>query len=394
MQPPCPLPEFPKGIELTTKAATPPPELTIEEKKKIWEERIKYVFFFHALMLLFLTTIVLLYRLVADAFLAKKSLERAEQSYKYASDVTQSQFFSSLGDEDKSRHNHELQSLHADREKSKKSYEDAMREIIERGTWPIGPPPNEGEDREKMQQEYGEIMKYVKELKEAAMSMGKMLGDIAGMKSMPVLPVVTGDANEDDDGMYAAEEDRMEVDRDADTMAVEGAGANAGQPSPPSRKRRRVADDEEGDVSGGATRVVPPQRDPDIPTREELDQLLDRLESIEAATIDLANEITQHDQEVADSFRNEAEEIVAKVEVQRQVKEAKVREREKERVDGLFERVRGESEALGRDVGVVSDEMAKLMERISQLEVDIEKEEKAKERWSVEMKTVSFPLFF
>ena len=351
------------------------------------------MFSFSLLDVSFLTTIVVLYRLVADAFLAKKSLERAEQSYKYASDVTQSQLFSSLSDEEKSRQNHELQSLHAEREKSKKNYEDAMREIIERGTWPIGPPPNEGEDREKMQREYGEILKYVKELKEAAMSMGKMLGDIAGMKSMPVLPVVAGaaeDANEEDDDMYATEEDRMEVDRDAnDAMIVEGAGA--GQLA--SRKRRRVADDDD-QVSGGTTRAVPQPRDPDIPTREELNQLLDRLESIEAATIDLANEITQHEREVTDSFRNEAEEIVAKVETQRKVKEAKVKERERERVDGLFEKVRGENEALGRDIGVVGDEMAKLMERINQLEVDIEKEEKEKGRWSIEMKTVGFPFSY
>jgi len=62
-----------------------------------------------------------------------------------------------------------------------------------------------------------------------------------------------------------------------------------------------------------------------MPTHEELDQLLDRLESIEAATIDLANEITQHERQLADSFRNEADEIVAKVETQRNVREAKVR---------------------------------------------------------------------
>jgi len=337
-----------------------------------------------------------IYRLIADALLAKKSFEQADQFYKYASKVTQSQLFSSLTDEEKSRHNHELQSLHADREKCKKNFEETMREIIERGTWPFGPPPNEGEDGERMQKEYGEIVRYVKELKEAAMSMGKMLDDIAGMRSTPVLPAVTGvpeDANEDGGDMYAlAEEDRMEVDRDAiDAMTVEGAGA--GQPSPPSRKRRRVTNDDDDDVSGGTTRAVLQQRDSDIPTREELDKLLDRLESIEVATIDLANEITQHERDVTDSFRNEADEIVAKVEAQRKVKEARAREKEKARVDSLFESVKGESEALGRDVGVVGDEMAKLMERINQLEVDVEKEEKEKERRSVEMKTVSSFVF-
>jgi len=42
------LPEFPKEIELTMKAATPPPELMIEEKKKIWEERESSVSLFHS----------------------------------------------------------------------------------------------------------------------------------------------------------------------------------------------------------------------------------------------------------------------------------------------------------------------------------------------------------
>jgi len=75
------------------KAATPP-ELTIEEKKKIWEERIKYILFF---------------------------------------------------------------TPHVSGRGVKKNYEDAMRGVIEWGTWPIGPSPNASKDREKMQREYGEI---------------------------------------------------------------------------------------------------------------------------------------------------------------------------------------------------------------------------------------------
>jgi len=66
-----------------------------------------------------------------------------------------------------------------------------------------------------------------------------MLGDIAGMESVPVLRVVTGvaeDANKEDDANVA--------------MIVEGAGA--GQPRPPSRKRRRVTQEE--DLSRDTTR--------------------------------------------------------------------------------------------------------------------------------------------
>jgi len=67
---------------------------------------------------------------------------------------------------------------------------------------------------------------------------GRMLGDIAGMESVPVLRLVTEDANEEGDANVA--------------MIVEGAGA--GQPRPPSRKRRRVTQEE--DLSRDTTRAV------------------------------------------------------------------------------------------------------------------------------------------
>jgi len=95
-----------------------------------------------------------------------------------------------------------------------------------------------------------------------------MLGDIAGMESVPVLRLVTEDANEEGDANVA--------------MIVEGAGA--GQPRPPSRKRRRVSQEE--DLSRDTTRAVPQHAILICPPKE-LDQLLDRLESIEVATINL-----------------------------------------------------------------------------------------------------------
>jgi len=180
-----------------------------------------------------------------------------------------------------------------------------------------------------MQREYGEIRRSCCD------EHGRMLGDIAGMESMPVLRVVTGvteDANEEGDV----------------AMIVEGAGA--GQPRPPSRKRRRVTQEE--DLSRDTTRAVP-QPCPDIPTHEELDQLLDRLESIEVATIDLANEITQRERVVADSFRNEADEIVAKVATKCKVKEAKVKEGARGRADDLCMRVRGERRSGETSVGEI-----------------------------------------
>lgn len=297
-------------------------------------------------------------RFLADAYQSRKEFERCEHAYKYASDIVQSNFFTSLSEEEKARLNADLASLGEDRQKAKQVSEEALAKIIEKGSWPVAPPPIDPLQQEE-KEKHLEIVHYVQELADTVLKIKQVLGDISQMASPPTLPVPV--VVEDD--IY--EEDAMNVDDGSTSDAPQSRG---------------------GDNTDGTTGVAAPGatlHDPNLPTREELDELLKRLEIIETKASDLTNEIDQHQNDVAQTFENEAEKVVENYGAERQRKDDEEREGEKKRVDAEVDRVNKESEALGKDVEFLGGEVVGLIQKIEKLQFEVEQEKKDRDiRWS------------
>jgi hypothetical protein len=301
-------------------------------------------------------------RFLADAYQSRKEFERCEHAYKYASDVVQSNFFFSLGEEEKARLNADLASLGEDRKRAKQMSEEALAKIVEKGSWPVAPPPDDPLQQKEREKQL-EIVHYVQELADTVLKIKQILGDISQMASPPTLPVP--EVVEDD--IY--EEDAMDVD--------DGSTSDALQ----SRRRRRVEDNTESTT--GVAAQGTPFHDPNLPTREELDELLKRLEIIETKASDLTNEIDQHQNDVAETFENEAEKVVENYRAERQRKDDEEREDEKKRVDVEVARVNKESEVLGKDVEFLGGEVVGLIQKIEKLQFEVEQEKKDRDiRWS------------
>lgn len=182
------------------------------------------------------------------------------------------------------------------------------------------------------------------------LKMKQILGDISQMASPPILPISTV-------------EDSMDVDDDSMTTVTLSE----------SRTRN-------GTVAANARGL--PVQDPNLPTREELDELLRRLEVVEAKVDDLTNEINEHQNDVAQIFENEAEKVVENYRAERQIKEDEERKNDKMLMDAEVERANKESVALGKDVEFLGGEVTGLVQKIERLQLQVEQEKKERDvRW-------------
>ena len=246
-----------------------------------------------------------------------------------------------------------------------------MAKIVEKGSWPVAPPPDDPLQQEEREKQL-EIVRYVQELADTVLKIKQILGDISQMASPPTLPVPA--VVEDD--MY--EEEEEEEEEEGDAMDVDNDGSMNLDAVQSRRRRRRVEDN-----SAGTTGVVAaqgtPRHNPDLPTREELDELLKRMEMIETKASDLTNEIEQHQSDVAQTFESEAEKVVEDYRAERQRKDDEEREDERKRVEAEIDRVNKESEVLGNDVEFLGGEVVGLIQKIEKLQFEVEQDKKERD---------------
>ena len=283
--------------------------------------------------------------------------------YKYAIDISQSNLFPSLSDDEKGKYNAELAEVIANRGKVKKTHDDAVERLIQQGSWPLGPPPSTKAD-EQGEQERRDILRHVQELNDTAQKMSEILGEIAMKSNPPTLPLPAGD---DDDDIYA---DPMDMDDNlvAGTPKMPVADASG---SLPSRKRQRLLEGE--DVA------IRPVVDPDLPTREELEVYRIRLEKLEGKIIDLDNELNQYEEEVKNSFRDELENRISEYNTERKQKEKERREKEKKIREEEMTKVNADAEDLENDVKEVGNEISEVITKIESLKIQLVEETKQRD---------------
>ena len=122
-----------------------------------------------------------------------------------------------------------------------------MDKLFKTGSWPVGP-PTEVEDG--MEEKQKEVVEYIQELKDTALRMSKILGDIFTFKKSPPPPPLFLLGDSVDGGA-------MDVDQPDD--------GNARRKSLKRRRLSKTLDERSGD--GGLS----------MPTQEELDKVLDLL---------------------------------------------------------------------------------------------------------------------
>ncbi|KAF9529467.1 hypothetical protein CPB83DRAFT_882892 [Crepidotus variabilis] len=364
--PPLPIPEIPK--QLTIKPPSPPPELTVEEKRKLWEDRIK---------------------LFADVYLAKETLADREKDHQFALDIVNSNYFSTFDDDEKTRIQNDLASTTVAKDKANAEFESAQAMLLDQGTWPIVPPP-ENPLEEEQRQQHGEILKYVQGLGETVEAMNKLLGNLPTLKQPPSwnpLQPQKEYVDPDEEGF----DDAMDLDEDEvpgaassappPTLASIGQTSTSSRPSLPTRKRRRVdGESNEAGPSAQPNDIVQPApsrpvvQDPDLPTREEVEELLERLINMENQAFELDQQATIYEQAISDEFDSRLDHILEDHSAEKKKKEKEKEEAQKQARSKEIERVTMESNRLGTDVTEMATHLSSLLEKVELMETKLDEE--------------------
>lgn len=291
------------------------------------------------------------WRLLADAVQSKQKLAEYEEQLKDAMDVVQSHFFNTLGADDKRRLNEELATLTTDCESAKQAVEDIMNKLVAHGSWPVAPPPETPMEQE-MAKRHAEIVEYVQELHDTVSKMNGLLGDIAQLKKPPTLP---GSSDEDD----KPEDDGMPMEVDHASL--------------PTRKRRRLS--ESVNDASSHTTMETASSSADLPSREELNSVLEQLVRFEGLAETVSNDMTQHAAELSLNFKTRVEDVVEELEanfIATQQQQNSQLMAQAEAREAEVRAVRAESESMGTQVGEMADEVSSLALKVEKLELDVE----------------------
>ncbi|CAA7271045.1 unnamed protein product [Cyclocybe aegerita] len=332
LQPPWPVPAPPKVLshDATVEVSEEDKQHEVEKKRAVWEERT---------------------RLLADAVLSRQRRQDLEAEVQRAEGIVNSAFFTSLPVAERTRLEQQLDDMKDDVKIETAKYEEVMEKLRISDPWPVAPVPDPNEDlEEQAREDHKEIVRYIDELNTTVKAMQRELGSITTLKPPPTLPI-----EPEEDG-----EDGMDVDRPA--------AADAGPSKPASsRKRRRTTDDVDGET--------------ELPTREDLDKLLDRLVRLESATATLQNDLTEHDRDMQDELQVALEarldDLHARLAKEREEREAPQKEAE-QAWNSRIEAASQDTELMGEQVGELAEEMSSMLIKVSDLEAVLA--EKMKER--------------
>ncbi|KAJ3515512.1 hypothetical protein NLJ89_g1708 [Agrocybe chaxingu] len=331
LQPPWPVPDPPKVLshDATIELGEEDKQHDVERKRALWEERT---------------------RLLADAVLSRQRHQDLEAEIQRAEGIS-STFSMSLPGPERTRLEQQLKDMKDDDKKETAKYEEILEKLRISGSWPVAPVPDPNEDlEEQTREDHKEIVRYIDELNTTVKAMQRELGSITILKPPPTLPI---EPNEDG-------EDAMDVDRPA--------AADAGPSiSTSSRKRRRTTDDVDGES--------------ELPTREDLDKLLERLVRLENATTTLQNDLTEHDRDMQDELQVALEarldDFHARLAKEREEREAPQKEAE-QAWNARIEAAAQDTELMGDQVGELAEEIGSMLIRVGELEATLA--EKTKER--------------
>ena len=209
-----------------------------------------------------------------------------------------------------------------------------MDKLFKTGSWPVAP-PTAGEDG--VEEKHKEVMKYIQELKDTALQMSKILGDISMFKSPPPLFL-----SSDSDDAAA-----MDVDHpDDDDARRKGL------------KRRRISNTLDGRSGDSA---------PSMPTQEELDEFLERLARMEGLISTLENDINEHGRDAREEFELLVDTKLDEFQAAREEAERQRLEEEQQRMQDLEQDIT----ITGEQVGELASEIGDLIIRVGKLEVDV-----------------------
>ena len=272
--------------------------------------------------------------------MAREQLAALEEQLAWSIQIIDSQYFANQTGEEQTRLKKQLAGLEKQRDEAKKLYEETVDKLFKTGSWPVGP-PTKFEDG--VEEKHKEVVTYIQELKDTALQMSKILGDISMFKSPPPPPLFLSD---DSDGAV------MDVDQRDDDSAPRK-----------SLKRRRMS------------KNLDERSAPSMPTREELDVFLERLAHMESLISTLQNDINEHGREAREEFEQLVDTKLDEFQAAREEAERQRLEEEQRQMQVLEQDIT----LTGTQVGELASEIGDLIIRVGKLEVGVEASRKGRE---------------
>ena len=269
------------------------------------------------------------FRILSDSELAREQLVGLEQQIEWSLKIIGNPNFANQTEEDQTRIKKEFAELEKQRDEAIKQHEETKVKLFKTGSWPAGP-STAVEDG--VEEKHKEVVKYIQELKDTSLQMRKILGEISMFKSPPPPPLFLED---DSDGAP------MDVNQPDDWNAPRE-----------SLKRKRLLDG---------------QSAPPMPTREELDGLLERLAHMEGLIFTLQNDINEHSQEAREEFEQFVDTKFDEFQAAREEAERQRLEEERRLMQALDQDIT----VTGEQVGELASEIGDLIARVDKLEVDV-----------------------
>ena len=285
--------------------------------------------------------------------MAREQLTAVEEQLAWSFQLIESKYFANQPEEDQTLLKKQLAELQKRRDEAKELYEETLDKLFKSGSWPVAPPSAVEDVLEEKQKE---VVKYIQELKDTALQMSKILGDISTLKSPPPPPLFLSD-----------EDDGAPMDVDQPDNALRG-----------SLKRRRFSKDIDG-------RSVP-----SMPTQEEVDVFLERITHMESLISTLQNDINEHGREEREEFEQLVETKLDDFQAAREEAERQRLEKEQRQTKALEQEVA----VTGEQVEVLSSEIGELVTRVGKLEVDVGAIRKARQESMQKVKEVGFFFLF
>ena len=291
-------------------------------------------------------------RILAESELAREQLTGLEEQYASALQIMESQYFANIPEEDKHLLRSQLVELKKERDEATKLYDESVDRLFKTGSWPVAPLRAVEDD---VEEKHKEVVQYIQELKDTALHMSKILGDISMFKSPPLQPLfLSGDS--DGEGDTA-----MDVDQpDGDNTRRQ------------SLKRRPTLDRREGSTPS--------------PTQQELEEFLARLAHMEGLISTLENDINEHGRDAREEFEQLVDTKLDEFQAAREEAEKQKLEAEQQHIQNLEEDIT----LTGEQVGELASEIGNLIMRVGKLEVDVKVLRKGKEESFEKVLEVSF----
>ncbi|PPQ70789.1 hypothetical protein CVT26_014724 [Gymnopilus dilepis] len=360
-------------------------------------------------------------RILADSVEKRTALASLEKDITDAHRITQSAFFSSLPAEQQKKLSADLKELEDKRDGLESELEELKVKLLEVGAfWPVAPPgggasgenkeestsvldalkaqAEREEEDEKRQEEaekkgFEEVVEFLRELHGYAVEMMKMLGELrseedesVGVKPPPTPPDFvlgvgsgSGTTNERWERKILrgeGEEQYMDsMDIDADTDAAEGRQPSEAPSAARKRKRRKT--DEGG---GSASPLTAP--DPNLPTQEDLNALLEKLLTLESTAHTLQNDLVSHSNDILEQVEGSLDARLSELSVSLETQQEELQERwekEKGEVDGKIGEVRREVGEVGEQVEELGAEVGEMLLRVGEVEREVQERRRERE---------------